>query len=343
MKSLRLFAPYDMRLQDEPIPEIGPHDVLTKVKSVGLCASDSHWYRECRIGTTIMTEPLVLGHEAAGEIVAVGNAVTNVKPGDRVAIEPAYHCGECEFCRMGEFNICPTVQFMGTPPTNGSMREYVAWPSHLVIPIPDSMSFDEAAMIEPLAIGVFAVDLAKMCGGERVAVIGAGAVGLSVVAAAKAAGVGEIYVSEPIPERRKAAEMLGATKTFSPEEAGSAIAKLTGYGPDIVFECAGELDALRQSAEIARPLGKVMVIGIPDEDDYIFPASASRRKQLTAIFVRRSRGTTERAIELVEKGQAQVALLATHRFSAAQIKEAFELAISRKDGIIRAVIDMSAD
>lgn len=342
MKVLRLHAPYDLRLHDEPVPDICPREVLVQVKSVGICASDAHWYREGRIGTTVMTEPLVLGHEVSGEIAAVASDVTNVRPGDRVAIEPARHCGGCKYCHMGEINVCPTVQFMGTPPTDGAFREYLAWPADLVIPIPESLSFDEAAMAEPLAVGVFAVDLAEFRGGESIAILGAGAIGLSVLQAAKLAGVGDAYVSDPVPERRDAAKRLGATDVFHPDELASALLARTQYGPDVVFECAGDPAAIRQAGEVARTLGKMVIVGIPDEDEYTFPASASRRKQLKAIFVRRSKGTTERALEMAASGHADVVCYATHRFPLERVADAFDLVISKKDGVIRTLVDLSS-
>jgi len=341
MKALRLCAPYDLKIVDEPIPRIGPRDVLVRVKSVGLCASDLHWYKYGRIGTTVMTTPLILGHEASGIVEAIGSEVTNVKPGNRVAIEPARPCGECDYCRAGEINVCPDVMFFGTPPTDGALREYVPWPSDLVMPIPETLSFEQAAMVEPLAIGLYAVQLARLQGSEQIAILGAGAIGLSALQAAKLAGVGEVYVSEPVPERREAAVRLGATGTSTPDHAEEVIGTLKQYGPDIVFECAGENDAVGQAVELARPLGKVIVVGIPEEDSYIFPASTSRRKQLTAIFVRRSKHTTTMAIEQVAAGRLDASLYATHRFPLERAREAFELAISKNDGVIRAVIDLT--
>jgi len=161
-----------------------------------------------------------------------------------------------------------------------------------------------------------------------------------VLAAAKAAGAEEIYVSEPIAKRRATAQLMGAASAFEPQAAAAALRVLTGYGPDVVFECAGELEAVRQSAELVRPLGKLMVIGIPAEDDYVFPASASRRKQLTVTFVRRSKGTTKRAIELAASGKVNLALLATHRFPLHRAKEAMELALQKADGVIRAIVEI---
>jgi len=193
-------------------------------------------------------------------------------------------------------------------------------------------------MSEPLAIGIYAVDLANLVRGERIAILGAGGIGLSVLQAAKLAGCGDIYVIEQVAERREAALRLGAARAFAPEEARKEIEKLVAYGPDVVFECAGEPDSVRQSTELVRPLGRVMVVGIPEGDDYVFAASASRRKQLTAVFVRRSKNTAERAIGLIAAGLVDVDSFVTHRFPLERTEEAMKLAMAKADGIIRAVI-----
>ena len=209
MRVLRLHKPFDMRFHDEPVPEIGPDEVLIKVGSVGVCASDVHYYREGRIGDQVVEKPLVLGHEFSGTVVKAGERVKTLAEGARVAVDPGKPCKECDQCRDGYPNLCRNVIFFGTPPVDGVLREYVAWPAELCVQVSESMSLDEAAMIEPLAVGVYAVDLAEMAGGESVVILGAGAIGLSVLQAARVVGAGKIIVTEPIPERREARAEAG--------------------------------------------------------------------------------------------------------------------------------------
>jgi len=339
MRSLRLHGPGDLRMHDEPIPEPSAGEVLIRIKSVGICASDLNYYLDGRIGTTVVTKPTVLGHEASGVIAALGEGVTGLSVGDRAAIEPAKPCMECEYCKSGHYNVCPGIPFFGAPPTDGCFRDYITWPAQLVIKIPDSLSFDEAAMVEPLAIGIYAVELSELKPNDVVAILGVGAIGLSVLQAAKVAGAKRIIVSEPIEARRNLALKLGADAAVDPPKLAQEVEQLTGgRGADVVFECAGEDDAVRESSRIAAVLGKVIIVGIPRGDDYPFDASTSRRKELRATFVRRSNLTTEKAIEWVAAGKANVACYATHRFPLEQTEQAMKLAVEKRDGAVRAIV-----
>jgi L-iditol 2-dehydrogenase len=343
MKVLRLHKPLDLRFHDEPVPDVGPDEVLVKVASVGVCASDVHYYREGRIGDQVVEKPIVLGHEFSGTVAEVGEHVKTLVEGARVAVEPSKACKECEMCREGYANICPNVQFFGTPPIDGSLREYLAWPAELCIQVSEDVSFDEAAMIEPLAVGVYAVDLAEMAGRESVAILGVGAIGLSVLQAARIVGAGKIIVSDPIAERRELAMKLGADVAIDPNttDLASDVMRETGLGVEVVFECAGTPDAVWQTAQIVRPKGRVVVVGIPEEDQYCFGASKCRRKELNVQFVRRSRNTAERSVEMVERELVDVASYATHAFPFDRVEEALRLAMDKTDGVVRAVIRVS--
>lgn len=343
MRSLRLHGPRDLRMHDEPAPQPGPGEAQIRVMSVGVCASDLHYYRDGRIGDTLISEPIVIGHEASGVVSALGDGVTGFAVGDRVAIEPARPCMECEYCRAGHYNVCPGIPFFGTPPTDGCLRDYITWPASLLLKVPDALSFDDAAMVEPMAIGIYAIELAEPRADDVVAILGAGAIGLSVLQAARVAGVDRVIVGEPIAERRRLAARLGASDTIDPSErrVQEEIGRLTGgRGADVVFECAGEDEAVRESCRAARVLGKVMVVGIPYGADYTFDASSARRKQLTAVFVRRSNLTTQRAIEWAASGKVDVGCYATHRFPLERAGDALELALAKSDGVVRAIVDL---
>jgi L-iditol 2-dehydrogenase len=339
-----LFAPKDMRLAEREKPTPGPGEVLVQVKEVGVCASDVHWYHDGRIGDNVMAGPLVLGHEFAGIIAEVGPGVTNVKPGDRVAVEPGQPCFKCEMCASEDYNLCPDVKFCGTYPIDGAFREYIAWPANLVEPVPESVSMGEAAMLEPLGVGLYAVDIAGDMQGKRIAILGAGAIGLSMLQCAKAAGCGEAVVIDPIPERREVAARLGADRVFDAGQPGTVQAVkeiFGGLGPDIVFEAAGDNKALCDATEMTRPKGLIVWCGIPDNDDITISASVVRRKGLTIRLVRRSNKVLRRAIGMVAERKADAAVLVTHRFPLEKTVAAFELAAARKDGAIRVVIEVS--
>ena len=331
-------------MHDEPAPVAGEGEVLIRVKSVGVCASDLHYYQEGRIGSQVVESPLILGHEPSGVIEEIGPGVSGLKKGDRVAVEPARPCWSCDICRAGHTHVCKNVRFFGTPPEDGALRQLVAWPARLAIPMPENVSFDEAAMIEPLAVGMHAAKVAGLKGGETVAVLGAGAIGLSVLQAVRLRNPARVIVTEPIPERRQAALRLGADAALdsaSGDVVNEVIAANGGRELDFVFECAGEPDAFTQTCEMVRPLGAPVIVGIPSEDAYCFPASISRRKELTIRLIRRSCGEAEESLEMVGRGLVDVKSYVTHTFPLERTREAFELAAAKADGAVRVVIRVS--
>jgi len=340
MKAVKLYAPGDMRLVDIEKPAPGPGEALVQVKTVGICASDVHYYRDGRIGDAVVTEPIIMGHEFAGVVAEVGPGVTGIEVGDRVAVEPAIPCGECEICMAGDTNLCRSIKFCGTPPYDGSLREYIAWPADLCVPVPDSMTMSEAAMLEPLAVGVYGVEIAEPVQGRSIGILGAGAIGLSILQAAKASGCGPAYVTDPIPERLEIARKLGADAVFDANDP-DVVEQVVGdsIGLDIVFEAAGENDAVCQATEIVRPAGLVVVGGIPREDRMCVTASVVRRKGLTIKMIRRSKDTLHRSIELVKEGKVDIASFVSHTFPVERVVDAFELAMARKDGVLRAVVE----
>lgn len=343
MRAVKLHAPGDLRPAEVEKPSPGPGEVLVQVKEVGICASDVHYFRDGRIGDTVLSAPLILGHEFAGVIAEVGPGVTNVRPGDRVAVEPGIPCYQCDVCAAGDFNLCWNIRFCGTPPTDGAFREFIAWPAQLVERVPDSMSMGEAAMLEPLAVGVYAVDIAGDVHGKTIAVLGAGAIGLSILQAAKAAGCGPAFVTDLVPSRLELARKLGADGTFDARDP-QVVEAVKGAGGrqglDIVFEAAGENKAVVQATEIVRPGGLVIVGGIPDDDRMCMSASTVRRKGLTIRLLRRSKGTLQRSIQLVQGGRVDIASYITHRFPLEQLTEAIEMARDRKDGALRVLVQI---
>jgi L-iditol 2-dehydrogenase len=325
MKSARLHAPGDLRCQDEPVPAVGEGEKLLRVKAVGICGSDLHWFTEGGIGDAKLERPLVLGHEFAG--------IT--ENGQRVAVDPAIPCGKCEFCKHGHPNLCPDVRFAGHGGIDGALREHMPWDEKYLFPIPDSLTFADGAMLEPLGVAIHAVDLAHLKPGMMVGVFGCGPIGLLIIQLAKLSGAANIVATDKLPWRVDAAKAFGASHAYLVEdrlEDGAIRAATGGRGVDVAFEVAGVQDAVDTSIAAVIPGGKVILAGIPDDDKTSFSASTARRKGLTVKLVRRMKHTYPRAIDLVSQGLVDVRSLVTHRFPLEQASEAFGLA-ERREGL----------
>ena len=225
-----------LEVGEAPMPKIGADDVLIKVRSVGICGSDLHYYREGAIGDFKVEFPFILGHEAAGIVEEVGENVTSLKKGDRVCMEPGVPCMKCEECLSGHYNLCRDVRFWATPPYDGVLSEYVAHPAAFTFKIPDNMSFTEGALVEPLAIGLHACNMGGVKLGQTVAILGAGCIGLVTLLAAKAYGATQIIVGDVLEKRLNKARELGAVAINTAEEDFAAkVMELTGgRGADVV-------------------------------------------------------------------------------------------------------------
>jgi L-iditol 2-dehydrogenase len=333
MKALRLHGPGDVRLHEEDDPTPLPGEELLRVGAVGICGSDLHWYSESGIGDARLRAPLVLGHEFGGVITAGPRA------GTLVAAEPAISCQSCEDCLAGNPNVCERVRFAGHGSIDGALRQLVAWPSRALFPLPDTFSAVDAAMLEPLGVALFAMELGHPGPGASVGVFGCGPIGLLVVQLARLAGATVIVATDRLAPRLEAARRLGATH---PVRAGAtnaedgelaAVATSTGRrGLDVVFEVAGDDAAVGAAVETARPAGRVVLVGIPADDRTSFRASVARRKGLTIKLVRRGRNTYPRAIDLVARGLVDVRSIVTHRFPLDRADEAFRVA-NRREGL----------
>jgi L-iditol 2-dehydrogenase len=325
MKSLRLHAPGDLQLHNEPVPRPNLGECLVQVKSVGICGSDLHWFSEAGIGDARLEQPLILGHEFA--------AVT--EDGQRVAVDPSIPCGKCEYCRAGNPNFCSSLIFAGHGQEDGALREYIAWPERCLFPLPDTLSDAEGVMLEPLGVAIHAVDLGKLKVGMSVGVFGCGPIGLLILQLARLSGAQAVYVTDILPHRLDAARALGATSAIlagNGSEVPEIMAATGGRGVDVAFEVAGENAAVEAAIAAVRPGGRVLLVGIPADDRTSFSASVARRKGLTIKLVRRMKHTYPRAIQLVESGQVDVRSLVTHRFPLEKSMEAFSLA-QRREGL----------
>ena len=325
-----------------PLPD--PGEVLLKIASVGVCGSDVHYYVEGRIGIQVVTDPIIMGHEFSAWVAGVGAGVTGLENGQLVAVEPGISCGHCEPCLSGHPNLCPQVRFCGTPPVNGVFSEYAVMPAKNCFPLPQEFTAEQGALLEPLGIALHSVDLAQLKPGQTIAVLGAGPIGLLIAAVARACGASEVYMTEPLAYRREFARSYVADAALDPyaNEVVEEIRNLTnGRGVDVAFEAAGALETPQQAAAVTRPGGKVILVGIPADDTMTMNASTARHRGLTIKLVRRMKHTYPRAIRLVQSGQVHLDPLVTHRFPLSRIAEAFELVAGYRDGILRAIIEIS--
>jgi len=332
----RLYAVGDLRLADEPPPEPGPGESLVKVTAVGICGSDLHWWGEAGIGDARLAHPLVLGHEAAGVIV------DGPDQGRRVAIDPAIPCGACRPCRDGYRNLCMRIRFAGHGDQDGAMREYLAWPSHLLHPLPDTLADADGAILEPLGVAVHALDLGHVRLGASVVVVGCGPIGLLLIQVLRRAGAGRIAAVEPLAHRRAAAGRHGADVCLDPVDARSPrdVPEIAGDGADVVFEMAGTEAAVELAMAVARPGGRVVLGGIPVDDRIAFRASTARRKGLTIAMVRRVSDVYPRAISLAAAGRVDLATLVTHRLALGSAQKAFGIAAERSG--LKVIIEPAA-
>jgi L-iditol 2-dehydrogenase len=332
----RLHGPGDLRVQEEPPPApAAPGWSRVAVSSVGICGSDLHWFLEGSIGELAITEPVVPGHEFAGV------ALDGPYAGRRVAVDPAIPCGQCEQCRAGHGNLCPTVRFAGHAGLDGALQQELVWPDRLLFPLPDSLSDDAGAMLEPLGVAIHAIGLSHVHQGDDVLVVGAGPIGALAVQVARRSGANRVFASEPLAHRRETALRSGADGAWSPDEAPDAVREATqGRGVDVVVEVAGSDDALTTAVACAKPGARLALAGIPSTPRSSFPAADSRRKGLTFVLVRRMHETYPRAIELAEHG-IDLDVLVTARWPLEDAAEAFAHAASRTGD--KTVVSLLAD
>jgi len=325
MKVIRLHASADLRLHDEPDPIPGAGEKLLQVKAVGICGSDIHWFSEGGIGDAVLERPLVLGHEFAGIL----------ENGQRVAVDPAIPCRQCEYCLHGHPNLCPEVHFAGHGDVDGALREVMAWEEKCLVPLPDSLTYADGAMLEPLGVALHAVDLAHLRVGMTVGVFGCGPIGLLIVQLAKLTGAKQIIATDKLAHRLEAAKAYGVNQALLAGDGhvGEEIQAATGgRGVDVAFDAAGDQGAVDDAFAAVIPGGKVILVGIPDDDKTSFAASVARHKGLTIKLVHRMKHTYPRAIALVSQRLVDVSTLVTHRFPLAQAFEAFAVA-ERRDGL----------
>ncbi len=344
MKAASLVAEGRFEIQEVPVPEIClDTEVLVRIKAVGVCGSDLHYYTTGRIGSQVVVYPFIAGHEAAGIVEQVGRKVRNVRIGQRVAIDPAVSCGKCDQCKAGREHTCRHLRFMGAPgQKEGAMQEYVVTGARNCFPLQSSMTFDRGVLSEPLAIAAYSVERSSAGKKSRVAILGAGPIGMSVFHVVRSKGIGPVYVTDKTNERLVYAERLKPAWTGNPDQCDivKEVERREPLQLDIVFECSGSPEAIAQGIQLLKPGGQLVVVGIPEVDDIPFPIHELRRKEITIVNIRRQVHCTQKAIDLLAKKKVTMDSLVTHHFPLMETQRAFELVRRRDDGVMKAVITL---
>lgn len=318
-----------LEVLERPVPEPGPLEAVVRIEAVGVCGSDTAYYTTGRIGDWVVDGPIVLGHEASGVVSSVGSDVTGVAPGDRVAIEPGTPCRSCHECMAGRYHLCPDLVFLATPPYDGALVQEMAIDARNLHRIPDSMTFEDGAIVEPLSVGIWGCTRAGLVPGDTVLVTGAGPVGLLAAAVARSFGAASVTVSDPSPFRLDLAEQMG----FRVERPGSTPVDRF----DVLLECSGAGGVLSSAVRRLRPAGRAAMIGMPKEELTGLPLSALTVNELTISLVNRYNGTWPLAIELIASGRVPTAGLVTHHFPLAEAADALTLA-RRVEDSVKAVV-----
>ncbi len=317
MRASVLTGPQTIELQERPVPEPGPDEVLVRVGSVGVCGSDVHYYSHGRIGSMVVDGPLVLGHEVGGTIVSVGNAVDPTRVGQRVALEPQRPCRRCRQCKTGHLNLCPDMEFFATPPIDGAFCDYVTLPEDFAHPVPDSLSDAAAGLIEPLSVGIWANRKGGTAAGSRVFITGAGPIGAVAALSARAMGATEIIVSDPVESRRQRITELASAQTIDPT-AGFDPAEI---GADVLLECSGATPALLDGLKAVRPGGTAVMVGHGAEHVSL-PVQDIQVRELTLTGIFRYVDTWPTAISLASSGLVDLDALVTAHFGLDDVEAA---------------------
>lgn len=340
MKALFLSAPASFEVRETRLPAAPDGWIRVRMRRVGICGSDVHYYATGRIGDQVVRYPFTLGHEGSGEVL---DGAGRFKASTQVYIEPAIACHNCDQCLAGRENTCRNLKFLGNPlEMPGCMCDQISMPPECIVALPEWMGLDEAVLLEPLSIGVYAVLRSRAAKRCSAAVVGAGPIGLSTLLAVSGAGAGQILVSEPVPERRAAAEALGAHASFDPGGLGAAGAVVEGSkgGVDVAFDCAGTQKSIDDATHMLKPGGTLVLIGIPENEERIFyDPHFARRREVTVVNIRRQNGCVERAIELLKNRRDAARAFITHHFAASEAKQAFDLVQQKRDGVIKALLE----
>ena len=345
MEKMRAWFAYGhekMELQETDMPQPGAGEVLVKVRAIGICGSDLHFYQEGRIGQFIVNEPIILGHECSGDIVQVGEGISKSRIGERVVIEPGIPCFHCHACKTGRYNFCEHMKFMGTPPTDGCMCEYVKWPAELTYKMPDNMSYELGAMVEPFVVGLQAMRNTGIDIGDSAVVIGTGPIAMMTVQALKLRGAGRIIVIGRTPWKLELAKKMGADyliNSTQTEDVRKAVLNLTdGLGGAYVFEAVGTDKTFWQTTELVRDGGTVCLLGLMAHDNTPMPMASVVMHGIKFVPVIRYANLFAEAIELINLGRADIMPVLKDVVKFEDSQDAYQKAVHDKKNVMKTVI-----
>lgn len=342
MKAAYLMGAMHMEVQDGvKKPRVEPGKVVVKLEYCGVCGSDVHFYKDGGCGDIKSPDRFILGHEVAGTVVEVADDVVGLRPGDRVALEPGYPCGKCRLCRTGHYNLCKGVRFFADPPTNGALQEYVVHPADMCFKLPDNVSSMEGALVEPLAVGLYATQQGGVSLGDGIVILGCGCIGLVTLMSAKARGASKIVAVDLYPKRLEVARRLGATEVIdaSKEDVEARVKGLfDGDGADIVLETAGSTRTIQQTPFLARRGGTIVLVGMSPKATVEFNFQQVMMKELQIRSVFRYRNLYPTAIAAISSGSVDVKQIVSDEFSFDESDLAFRTSVEQAANMVKAVI-----
>jgi L-iditol 2-dehydrogenase len=343
MRSIQLLAQGVLEEREMPQPpDPGHGEVTVRIRAVGVCGSDLHWYQDGRVGEYPAAYPQVLGHEPAGEVIDVGPGVHHFSIGDHVTIEPSLSCGHCEYCLKGFHNNCVLSVFMGGPQAPGMFREYVTVPASNCTAVPKSMDYATATLVEPLAVMAHMLEMVHIQAGDTVAVTGAGPIGMLCAATARAAGAGRVFIADRLAYRLKLALSMGADcaiDTTAQSLIETVMDATSGRGADLVLEAAGSAETVNAAIRMTRPGGTILLIGILSELYPKIDIHSAMMKELRLQTLKRSNHRGAEALKLLTSGKIPTTLI-THSLPLEQTPKAFEMLTHYTDGVGKAIIEL---
>ena len=320
-KAAVMYGTHDVRLEEVAVPEPGPNEVLVEIRAVGVCGSDIHYYEEGRIGSFVVEEPLILGHESMGTVVALGENATKHEVGDRVTLEPGVPDGTCRECRAGRYNLCPNVRFFATPPIDGAFTNFVSINEDFAFTLPDSLSDNAGALMEPLSVGIWACKRGGVTAGDHVLVTGAGPIGLVAMQVAFAQGATEVTLTDVADERLRIGSRLGATRTLNVAEESL---DLSGSEADVMIECSGNERALTDGIHRVRPAGVAVVVGMGPNEQTSVPLAFIQTSEILLTGTFRYANTYPTAINLAASGKVDLDAMVTSSYGLPETEEALQ-------------------
>ncbi|MEY4981223.1 MAG: hypothetical protein RL174_561 [Actinomycetota bacterium] len=330
MRASYLLEQGKVAIREVDVPQLDADEVLVKVAAVGVCGSDVHYYQHGKIGPYVVNHPLILGHELSGTIAAVGADVDASRIGERVAVEPQRPCRECEQCKAGRYNLCPNIEFYATPPIDGAFAEFVKIQAHFAFKIPDHVSFEAAALIEPLSVCIWAAQRAEITKGSRVLIAGAGPIGVIMAQVASAFGAAEVIISDISEDRRNFALNFGATRAIDPREES-----VEGLGVNAFVDASGVAQAVFSGIKAVGPAGHVLLVGLGSEEMNL-PISHIQNNEIWVTGVFRYANTWPTGIDLVASGKVNLDALVTHTFGLDDVESA--LNAGKLPGSMKAIV-----